>query len=323
MTVKKAKIASQPKGAYDVIVIGGGPAGLSAALYAVRFNLKTLVLTKERGGLIKLTHVVENYPGIGVVSGMEMMDAFEKHVKQFGVELHEENAEDVQKRGECFSVTTSKGTYLTPALIFATGTDRRKLGVPGEKEFTNKGVSYCAVCDGPLFRGKVVGVVGGSDSAVKEALLLAEHASKVYIIYRGAEVHPEPINMSRLQGLIKKGKVEVIPNTNVTRIEGSKFVERVILDKPYKGSSKFALGGLFIEIGGIPQTQLAAKLGVKLNEEKEIMIDRVSRTNVDGVFACGDACDSAFKQAITGAAEGVLAAFSAYNYLGGKKVVCM
>ncbi|MBI1973369.1 FAD-dependent oxidoreductase [Candidatus Micrarchaeota archaeon] len=323
MTVKKQRIAQQPKGAYDVIVIGGGPAGLSAALYATRFGLKTLVLTREKGGLIVLTHIVENYPGIGVVSGIEMMDAFEKHVKQFGAELREENVEDVEKHGDCYAVRTGKGTYLSPTLIFATGTERRKLGVLGEKEFTNKGVSYCAVCDGPLFRGKVVGVVGGSDSAVKEALLLAEYASKVYIFYRGEGVHPEPINMKRLEALIGKGKVEVIPNTNVLRIEGTKFVDRVVLDRAYKGKREFPLGGLFIEIGGIPQTQLAAKLGVKLNEEKEIIIDRVSKTNADGIFACGDACDGQFKQAITGAAEGVLAAFSAYNYLGGKKVVCM
>jgi thioredoxin reductase (NADPH) len=171
-------------------------------------------------------------------------------------------------------------------------------------------VHYCALCDGPLYKGKILGVAGGSDSAVKEALQLTDYAKKVYIIYRKDTLRAEPINMERLK---KNDKVEAIYNTNVKEIKGEKFVNKVILDKEYNGSKELALDGLFIEIGHIPQTKMAEKIGVKVNDKKEIILDRHGNTNVKGVFACGDLVDSSFKQAITGAAEGVIAAYNAYT----------
>lgn len=299
-----------------MIIVGGGAAGYPAAIYAARFSLKTLVIAKERGGLITTTHVVENYPGFVRVSGTELMDKMEEHVKDYDVPIVDGEVIDIQKEGDYFIVKTKEKQYKTKTVVIATGTERRKLGIPGEDEYYGKGVSYCATCDGPLFRDKVIGVVGGSDSAAKEALLLAEYGSRVYIIYRKEKIHPEPINMKRVE---ENEKIEIINNTNVKEVKGEKFITHVLLDRDFDGTNKLELGGLFIEIGHIPQSQLADKLGVKLNDKKEIIIDKLSRTNVPGVFAAGDVADLEWKQAITGAAEGCVAAYSAYEYISGKK----
>ncbi len=301
---------------YDFIIIGGGSAGYPAAIYAARFGLKTLVITKERGGLLTTTHVVENYPGFIRLSGPELMQNIENHVKDYDVPIVDDEVMAIEKDGDYFIVKAAENQYRAKAIVLATGTERRKLNVPGEKEFYGKGVSYCATCDAPLFKGKVIGVAGGSDSAAKEALLLAEYGSKVYIIYRGDEIHPEPINMRRVE---ENEKIEIIPRTNVVEIKGDKFITHVVLDKPHNGSKDFPLGGLFIEIGHLPNSALAKKLGVKLNQKGEIMIDRLSRTSVEGVYAAGDVADMEWKQAITGAAEGCVAAYSAYEYISAKK----
>jgi thioredoxin reductase (NADPH) len=176
----------------------------------------------------------------------------------------------------------------------------------------NKGVSYCALCDAPLYKDKIVGVVGGSDSAIKEALLLAKYCPKVFIIYRGKKIRPEPVNAQRVE---REPKIEVITETNVTEVLGTDRVIGVYLDNPHNGSGTLSLDGIFIAIGGIPYSELAKKLGVTLNEKGEIVIDRSSRTNIEGVYAAGDVVDSEFKQAITGVAEGVQAAYQAYKYV--------
>ena len=301
---------------YDFVIVGGGSAGYPAAIYAARFGLKTIVITKERGGLLTTTHVVENYPGFIRLSGPELMQHMEDHVKDYDVPIVDDEVVDIGKEGDYFIVKARESQYKAKAVLLATGTERRKLNVPGEKEFYGKGVSYCATCDAPLFKGKVIGVVGGSDSAAKEALLLAEYGSKVYIIYRGDEIHPEPINMRRVE---ENEKIEVIPRTNVLEVKGDKFMTHVVLDKPQNGDKNFKLGGLFIEIGHLPQSELAKRLGVKLNQKGEIIIDRLSRTSVPGVYGAGDVADMEWKQAITGAAEGCVAAYSAYEYISGKK----
>ncbi|HIH34653.1 MAG TPA: FAD-dependent oxidoreductase [Nanoarchaeota archaeon] len=301
---------------YDFVIVGGGSAGYPAAIYAARFGLKTIVITKERGGLLTTTHVVENYPGFIRLSGPELMQHMEDHVKDYDVPIVDDEVVDIGKEGDYFIVKARESQYKAKAVLLATGTERRKLNVPGEKEFYGKGVSYCATCDAPLFKGKVIGVVGGSDSAAKEALLLAEYGSKVYIIYRGDEIHPEPINMRRVE---ENEKIEVIPRTNVLEVKGDKFMTHVVLDKPQNGDKNFKLGGLFIEIGHLPQSELAKRLGAKLNQKGEIIIDRLSRTSVPGVYGAGDVADMEWKQAITGAAEGCVAAYSAYEYISGKK----
>src|SRR3989338_9619394 len=274
---------------YDFVVIGGGSAGYPAAIYAARFGLKTIVITKERGGLLTTTHVVENYPGFIRLSGPELMQHMEDHVKDYDVPIVDDEVVDIGKEGDYFIVKARESQYKAKAVLLATGTERRKLNVPGEKEFYGKGVSYCATCDAPLFKGKVIGVVGGSDSAAKEALLLAEYGSKVYIIYRGEKIRPEPVNMTRV---MNNRKIEIINNTNVKEIKGNKFVSHVVLDKPYKGKKELPLDALFVEIGHIPLSELAKKVGVKLNEKGEIIIDRMARTSVPGIYAAGDVASS-------------------------------
>lgn len=296
---------------YDIIIIGAGVAGLAAAMYSGRFGMKTLVLGETVGGTIILTDVVENYPGFIKLTGQELADKLKEHAMDYDVEIKEEKVENVEKK-QAFVVKTKKHEYETKTIIFATGTIWRKLNVPGEEEFANKGVHYCALCDGPIYKDKILAIIGGSDSAAKEALLLTQFAKKVYIIYRKEKIRPEPINAKRVA---ENKKIEIINNTNVVEIKGDKMVNSVILDKPYKGSKKFKLDAVFIEIGHIVLTDLAKKLEVKTNEKDEIIIDRESKTNIPGIFAAGDCVNTIFKQAITSVGEAVSATYSAYQYM--------
>jgi thioredoxin reductase (NADPH) len=310
---------------YDFVVVGAGVAGLAAGMYGARLALKTLVLGSTHGselpvgGVITTTNVVENYPGFIRLTGTELAENIEKHARSYDlVRIKEEKVENVSKKGKCFEIKTTKGIYIGKTVLFATGTKWRKLDVPGGKEFENKGVNYCALCDGPLFKNKIVAVVGGADSSAKDALVLASHAKKVYIIYRGEQIHPEPINLERVK---QNKKIEVINKTNVTEVKGEGFVKSVSLDKPYNGKKDLALDGVFVAIGHIVLSDLAKPLGVKLNKGNEIMIDhKTSETNVEGIFAAGDVSDKPFKQAITGVAEGCTAAYSAYEYITKSKV---
>ncbi len=303
---------------YDVVVIGGGPTGISAAIYAYRFGLDTIVIVKERGGLITKTHLVENYPGFPSVTGLELMQHFEDHMNYFKIPMVDDEVTEVRKVNDHFIVKTPLKEYKTKTIIIATGTKVKKLGIPGEKEYNGKGVSYCATCDAAFFKKKTVGMAGGSDSAAKEALLLSEHCKKVYIIYRGEKIHPEPINLKRVES---KDNIEIINFTNVKEIKGDgKAMNKIILDKSYNGKNELELGGLFIAIGHIPLNELAKQLGCNIDDHGLIVIDNQSKTNVDGVYAAGDVANRGYKQAITGAAEGVMAAFSAYEYISKGKV---
>lgn len=294
---------------HDLIIIGAGSAGLSAAIYARRFMLKTLVIGKLIGGLVTTTHVIENWPGEKSISGTELMKKIEEHAISLDTELLRAEVKEVKKTSNGFTVSTSKENYESKALILATGTVHKKLGIPGENEYYGRGVSYCAACDAPLFKNKIVGVVGGGDSAVKEAMLLAMHAIKVYIIYRKDNLKAEPIT---LEALKKTKNIEVIYNTNVTEIIGeSKKMTKVKTDT----KKEIILDGLFIEIGLTPQNELAKTLGVSLNTKGEIIIDKFSKTNIPGILAAGDCANAPFKQAITGSAEGVIASFSAYEFI--------
>ncbi len=327
-TLAQAAPKTAAKGAtdYDFVSIGGGGTGLAAAMYGARLGLRTLVLGHTAGselpigGVITTTNIVENYPGFIKLTGPELAKKLEDHARSYNlVTIKEELATDVKKLKSCFVVKTDKSQYKTKAVLFATGTKWRKLDVPGSKEFENKGVNYCALCDGPLFKDKVVAIVGGSDSAAKDTLVLTEHATKVYIIYRGSEIHPEPINLERVK---QNKKIEIINNTNVTEVKGSQLVTGVVLDKPYKGSKELKLDGVFVAIGHIVLSDLAKPLGVKTNKEGAIMINHMtSETNVPGIFAAGDVTDKQFKQLITGVADGCTAAYSAYEYITKNKVI--
>lgn len=305
---------------YDFIVVGAGVAGLSAAMYGARLGMKTLCLGASHGsempvgGVITTTNIVENYPGFIRLSGNELADKIKEHAESYSlVKIKEEKVESINKEDNKFKIKTNFGDYVGKALLFATGTKWRKLEIPGSIEFENRGVVYCALCDSPLFKDKIVAVVGGSDSAAKDALVAAEHASKVYIIYRGNEIRAEPVNMQRIK---ENKKIEVIANTNLTEIRGKDFVESIVLDNPYNGSNELKVQGVFVAIGHIALSDLAKDLGVKLNEKGEIIIDhKTSETNLPGVYAAGDVGDKPFKQAITGVAEGCTAAHSAFEYI--------
>jgi len=313
------------KNEFDFIIIGAGGTGLAAAMYGARLGLKTLCLghshTSELpiGGVITTTNIVENYPGFIKLTGPELAEKIEKHAREYElVTIKEEKATEVKKNKSGFTVKTEKGTYEGKTILFATGTKWRKLEVPGAEEFENKGVAYCAICDGALFKNKTVAVVGGSDSAAKDALLLTQYAKKVYIIYRGEKIRPEPINQKRIE---QNKKIEVITNTNITEIKGEKLVNKVILDKEYKKNKELELNGVFVAIGHIPLSELAKDIGVKVDKKGEIIINhKDSSTNIPGVFAAGDVADKPFKQLITGVAEGCTAAHSAYEYINEEKV---
>ncbi len=310
------------KETYDFLIIGAGVTGLAAAMYGARLGLTTLCLGATHssemaiGGVITTTNIVENYPGFIRLSGPELAEEIKKHATSYElVTIREERVEKVEKKEKEFLVKTEKSEYFAKTILFATGTKWKKLPeeVKGGKAFENKGVNYCALCDGPLYRNKTVCVIGGSDSAAKDALVLAEHAKKVYIIYRGEKIRAEPINVKRVE---MNKKIEVINKANVVEVKGKQFVESVVLDKEYNGSKELPLQGVFVAIGHEVLSALAIPLEVKLNEKGEIIIDhKTSETNVEGVFAAGDVADKPFKQAITGVAEGCTAAYSAYEYI--------
>jgi len=315
---KKFDYKADQKIFYDMIIIGAGVAGFSTAMYAGRLGLKVLVIGELIGGTITLTHSVENYPGFISITGQKLGKQIENHAKDYDIDVLADKVNKIQihkKGGKAhFEVFTRKQSFFSKTITIATGTKVRKLGVPGEAKFDGKGVSYCALCDGPLFRGKTLAVVGGSDSAVKEAILLSEYGKKVYIIYRGEKVHPEPPTMNQLNEKIKQGKIEIINNTNITEIKGDKMIGSVVFDKPYNGKNEFPIEGLFVYIGHTPLSDLA-EIGVKLNKKSEVIINRNSETNIKGVYAAGDITDSDWKQAVTGVAEGVKAAYYAYQYV--------
>lgn len=302
---------------YDFIIIGGGCSGLSGAMYATRLGLKTLTLAEMPGGLITTTHLVENWPGVITTTGPDLAMDLYKHAEASGAEIKSERASKIEKledKDGCpqFKVTTGSNEYIAKTILIATGTKHRKLGVPGEKELENKGVSYCALCDGAFFKEKVVSVIGGGDSAAKEALFLSEHASKVYIIVRRDVLRAEPINAARIE---KNDKIEVLYKTEIEEIVGTDKVNKL---KFKEGEGKYSgkeleMDGVFLAIGHIAQTDLAKDLGVELNEKGEIKINRRTETNIKGVFGAGDCCDTEFKQAITGSAEAVTSSYYAYH----------
>src|SRR3989338_3989394 len=243
---------------YDLIIIGSGVSGMGAAIYAGRFDMKTLVIGDRPGGTITLTHLVENYPGFPSLSGLELAQNFQKHVDSVAVPMIQEKVTTIQRKEQnhCFEITTESGKMLrAKTVLLATGTMHRKLGAKGEAEFTNKGVSYCATCDGPLFREKELIMVGGGDSAVKESLLLAKYGKKVMIVYRGEELRPEPINRKRMEAT---PNIEVIYKSNIVEILGTDFVDKIILDT----GQEIECQGVFIEIGRIALTDLGKSLGV-------------------------------------------------------------
>jgi thioredoxin reductase (NADPH) len=310
---------------YDFLIVGAGCAGASGAMYAARLNMKTAMIAELPGGLITTTHLVENWPGTKSISGPDLAMSILDHAMQYNVPMINEKVIDVKKavenagdgRKSGFIVKTASNTYKAKSVLLATGSEHRKLAAKGEKEFTNRGVSYCALCDAGFYKNKIVSVVGGGDSAVKEAILLSEHCSKVYLIVRRDVLRAEVTNREQLNKLTATGKIDVKFNTEIEEIKGSDKVEKVL----FKSGEEIPMDGIFVAVGHLPASELAAGLGVSVNDRAEIITDRNSRTNVPGVYAAGDVTDNAFKQAIVGAAAGVTAAFFAYDYVSKETII--
>lgn len=301
---------------YDLIIIGSGPAGLTASIYASRYRLSNLVIGKLLGGEITLASSVENFPGFIAIPGVELAQKMGEQVKRLGAEIKSETAGRMEKLDGGFKVITEEGgSYGGKTVIVATGSERRKLGIPGEAEYTGKGVSYCTTCDAPFFREKTVALIGGSDAAVSGAVHAAEFAKKVYVIYRGEELRAEPIWTEQA---LKNPKIEAVYNTNLKEIKGNEGkVASVVLDNPYQGKEELPVDGVFIEIGGVPGTSLLASLDVELDEAGYVKVKPDMETNIKGLFAAGDftTASAALQQMITACAQGATAAASTYKLL--------
>ena len=291
---------------YDVLIVGGGPAGLTAAVYCARYKLNTKIITDSFGGTMADAHKVCNFPAFTEISGMELTKKMIDQVKSLKVEIDFDGVLNIKKEENYFIVNTKTQALRSKKIILAIGRKRRKLGLEREDEFLGKGVSYCATCDANFYKEKVVGVVGGSDAAVTAALLLSDLASKVYLIYRKDKLRATPAWVELLNN---KENIEVLFNTEVTKLIGEKKLEEIETT-----TKKLTVDGLFIEIGSIPQKTFLEKINVTVDEGGYIKVDKNQKTNIPGVYACGDATTSSeLKQIITACSQGAIAAYNIYK----------
>lgn len=302
---------------YELAIVGAGPAGYSAGIYAVRAGIKTVLFDKGGGGgLVSISPNIENYAGFPSISGRELMEKMKEHAKNY-VDLHlYEEVSFIEKKENSFFITTSENkSYTVGAILIATGTRYRELDCPGCKEFVGRGVSYCATCDGFFFKNKKVAVVGGGNSALIEAIHLKQiGCAKVYLIHRRDRLRAEEAYKQDA----KKANVEFLFNKIVKEIKGTDKVESVIVkDTNNSETSTISVDGVFVSIGVIPQNELAKKLGIKLDDKGYIIVDKQMRANVKGVYAAGD-ITGGLRQVVTAAAEGAIAALTSTEVLGKK-----
>jgi thioredoxin reductase (NADPH) len=300
---------------WELVVIGGGPAGMTAAIYGARYGLKTLLLEgKVLGGAQATSPGIENYPGFTYIIGIDLASKMKEQVKKSGAIIKEiTDVRSIEREGENgdFLLDTRRGVYRAKAIIVATGGGHRHLNVPGEESLTGRGVSFCATCDGPLFRDKTVAVVGGGNTAVTEALYLAELTKKVYLIHRRNELRAE----KAVQDYIFNSPVEIIWDTIVKEFKGNDLISSLVLENVKTGEQTILeVDGAFIALGSNPESSLAKSIGVITNERGEILVNAKQATNVPGVFAAGDVVES-MKQVAVAVGHGAIAADSAYAYI--------
>jgi len=300
---------------YDLIIIGGGPAGISAGIYVARLGVKALLITKEFGGQIGKKAVdIENYPGFTKISGPELIKKMEDHLRSNEIDIEMDEVVKIEKKeGRFIVLTKGDKEYETLSIILSSGSDPRPLEVPGEKEYIGKGVSYCALCDGPIFRDKVVAIAGGGNAAFETAVFLSKIVKKIYIL----EFSPEVKAFESNQKLVADtGKVEIITNVAVKEIHGEDFVEFLTYEDRETGEKKsLEVQGIFIEVGHLPATSYAKGL-VEFNERDEIKVQpETCQTTIPGIFAAGDVNEGIFKQVVTAVGEGAKAALVAHNYI--------
>ncbi len=294
----------------DLLIIGGGPAGVTAAIYAARKGLDFIMISRDIGGQAAWSGRIENYTGCQVISGPDLTARFEEHLKKFGIRLVQpETALSIARDGGRFTVAGERDVYSSRAVIAATGKRSRLLGVPGEKEFLGRGLTYCAVCDGPLFAGREVAVIGGGNSALDAALQMSRIASRVYVVESSGEFTADRVLIDRLAGA---GNVEIRKNTSVMEVRGGRFVEGIRLSAEGR-ESMLPVQGIFVEIGLIPNSEFAA--AVSKNTKGEIKVNCSNETDIPGLFSAGDVTDVPEKQIVIAAGEGAKAALSAAKYL--------
>lgn len=300
---------------YDLIIIGAGPGGISAAVYSARQKLNMLVISKDVGGQVAKKAVdIENYPGFDKISGPDLTGHFASQLTQNGLDPVLEEVLKIENKEGKFLISTDKNNnYEALAVIVATGADPRILEVPGEKEFIGKGVSYCSLCDGPVFKGKTVAVVGGGNSGFESALFLSSYVKKIYLLEFGKNVKADKENQDLL---VKTNKIEVITSAKVSKIEGGSFVKSLTYqDLKTKQEKSLDVDGVFVEVGYSPSTAFAKGL-VDFSEKDEIMTERETyQTRTPGLFAVGDCNQGKYKQIVTAAGEGAKAALAAYEYI--------
>ncbi|NMF05702.1 thioredoxin-disulfide reductase [Clostridium beijerinckii] len=297
----------------DIIIIGGGPAALTAALYAGRAGLNALMLEKQyEGGQIVTTNEVENYPGFRSITGPELANTMYEHAKDFGSIMEYEEVIDIKVDGDIKKVITGVNTYESKVIILSMGAKPKKLGVDREEELTGKGVSYCATCDGGFFRKKVVAVVGGGDTAVEDALHLSRIAEKVYVIVRRDSLRA---NKSAQKKLFETNNVEIIWNSGVTKLNGEEKLSGIEIKNNKDGKiDNLEVNGVFVAIGSDPSSELVKDL-VALDKNGYIIADESCKTNVDGIFAIGDIRTKEVRQVLTAAADGAVSIYGAEKYL--------
>ena len=306
---------------YDVVIAGQGAAAFAAGLYAARYQIKSLIIGETFGGETATGGLIENYPGYPEIDGFDLMLKFKEQVEKYDVPIIDDKVDSVKKQENLFQVKTFGGEMFSAGtVILAVGRNRRTLNLKNEEEWVGRGVSYCSTCDAPMHKNNVVAIVGGGNAAVEGALLLSRYASTVYLIYRKEEfTRPEPIS---LQQLNQSKNIKQVMSTNVTQLNGVDGLDSISIDKEYKGVSEIDVDGIFIEIGADPRVEIPNQLKLELNEKNEVIVDSEMRTNVEGIFAAGDLCNSSgdLKQTITAASQGAIAATSTYHYIMNSKL---
>ncbi len=303
---------------YDVVIIGGGPAGMSCGLYAGRAGMRTMIIEKLfSGGQMSTTSEVENYPGLeNVISGAELAYQFERQARKFGVEFFNADVTGVQLEGDCKKIVTSQETIETRTVVFAMGTVARKLGLEDEARLAGKGVSYCATCDGAFFRGKEVAVIGGGDTALEDALFLSRICSKVYLVhrrdtFRGAKVLQDQVMQTE--------SIEICYQMVADKIIGQDSVEGLVVRHVTEQSKReLPVQGIFVAVGSDPSNQLVQE-ALQLSDRGYIVTDERMCTNIPGVFAAGDIREKQLRQIITAASDGAIAGFNAALYVNTQK----
>ena len=289
---------------YQLIIIGAGPAGQTAGIYAQRYGIKFLIIGQIIGGTVNEAHIINNYPGFKSISGPDLAQEFQKHLN---TEIKKEQVEKISKNQDGFKVITNKKEYQGESIILGTGMKIRKLNFKNEEVFLNKGISYCASADVNQYKDKTLAVVGGGDSALTNALKLSDQAKRVYLIHRRDEFRGAPALVKKAQ---KNKKIEIVYSTQVSEAQGKNKIEKLILNT----GQKLNVDQVFIDVGGVPNVHLCGELGIEM-ENSFVKVNKNQETNVPGIFAAGDITINPLKQIVTAAAEGSIATTSAYKYL--------